>query len=348
MAKKEQQSDALQMLKAAIREKNADRLYIFFGEETFLLQHYLGQLRKMLTDEVTEAFNFHKFTQENFDMPTFAETVENLPMMAEHTMIWVDEIDFFSFDESAREKLIAIFSDIPDYCTVVFTYDTVSWKPDKRLKKLYEAVESNATVVEFPKQQQRDLVAWITRHFAANGKQISQDLCIYLIEITGGTMTALAGEISKICAYSGADHICKSDIDAVVEPVLDALVFQMTDLIGQQEYGKALQKLQQLFKMQQEPIALLGSIGVHFRRLSAARILLDNGKTSDELAKLYALSDYPARKTMAVASKFSARFCARASEMILETDRGMKTSLDDPKRLLEVLVVNLAQEARNG
>ena len=62
-------------------------------------------------------------------------------------------------------------------------------------------------------------------------------------------MTALGGEIDKICAYSGAEHIHRSDIDAVVEPVLDAMVFQMTDLLGQGSYAAALEKLQTLLKM---------------------------------------------------------------------------------------------------
>ena len=161
-------------------------------------------------------------------------------------------------------------------------------------------------------------------------------------------MTALAGEIDKICAYSGADRIVKSDIDAVVEPVLDAVVFQMTDLLGQGEYGPALVKLRTLLKMQQEPIAILGAIGGHFRRLGTARTLLDNGRNSSELMKLCAMGDYPARKTMSAAGRFSSRFCAKAAELVMETDYQMKTSFDDQDRLLEMLVLRLAQEARNG
>ena len=347
MAKKNEQPNGIQALKTAIREKNPGRLYFFHGEETFLLQHYLDQLRKLLTDELTESFNFHKLTGENFDIRSFADAVENLPMMAEHTMVWVDEIDIFKLGESDREKMSEILSDIPEYCTVVFTYETTPWKPDKRLKKLWEAVEKNAQTVEFAKQEQRDLIPWITRHFAANKKRITPELCAYLIDITGGTMTALAGEISKICAYSGAEDICKSDIDAVTEPVLDAVVFQMTDLLGQGEYGAALIKLRTLLKMQQEPIAILGAIGGHFRRLGTARTLLDNGKTAAELMRLCGMGDYPARKAMSAAGRFSGAFYARTAELILETDRQMKTSYDEPDRLLEVLVMRLAQEARH-
>ena len=159
-------------------------------------------------------------------------------------------------------------------------------------------------------------------------------------------MIALSGEIDKICAYSGAEHIHKTDIDAVTEPVMDAVVFQMTDLLGQGQYAAALEKLQQLFKMQQEPIVILGAVGGHFRRISTARTLLDNGKQAGELMKLYAMSSYPAQKTMDMARRFRPEFCRKASQLVLETDRKMKTSFDDPERLLEVLILELAQEAR--
>lgn len=348
MAKEKPNQDGLQRLKAAIKSKQADRLYIFHGEEVFLLQHYLNQLQKLLVDELTESFNFHRLNHETFSVQEFADAVESFPMMAESTLVWVDEVDLFKLAENDRNKMAEIISDIPQWCTVVFSYETVLWKPDKRYKKLWDAVDGNGTIVEFAKQEQRDLIPWVARHFAAQKKSISTELCAYLIDITGGTMTALAGEISKICAYSGSDVIKKTDIDAVTEPVLDAVVFQMTDLMGQGQYGPALLKLRQLLKMQQEPLAILGAIGGHFRRLGTARTLSDHGKASGELARLCGISDYAARKSMDAARRFSPRFCKEAARLVLETDYKMKTSFDEPERLLEVLVLELAQEARNG
>ena len=144
------------------------------------------------------------------------------------------------------------------------------------------------------------------------------------------------------------DNIVKSDIDAVTEPVLDAVVYQMTNLLGEGNYGGALQKLQQLLKMQQEPLGILGAIGKHIRQVGVARTLADNGRNADDLMRLCGMKEYPAKKLMGTARKFSARFCAMAAELILETDRQMKTSYDDPDRLLEILILRLSQEARNG
>ena len=347
MAKKQAPANGFQELKQDLKRKEPGRLYMFHGEETFLLHHYLGQLRKQLLDPLTESFNYHRLNNETFQIQSFADAVENLPMMAEATFVQVDDVDPFKMNEADRTKMAEIFSDIPDYCTVVFTYLTATWKPDKRLKKLWEAVDGG-NIVEFAKQDQRDLIAWVTRHFAAHKKRISTDLCAYLIDITGGTMTALSSEIDKICAYSGADEIRKTDIDAVTEPVLDAVVFQMTDQLSAGRYDLALQKLQQLLKMQQEPLAILGAVGGNFRRIATARTLLDNGRNSSELQKLCGIPDYPARKTMEAARRFSPAFCKKAAGLVLETDYKMKTSFDDSERLLELLILQLAQEAKNG
>lgn len=348
MAKEQNSSRTMQELKHALKENRTERLYIFHGEETFLLHYYLEQMKQLLVDELTQSFNFHKLTKENFDIHALSDAVESLPMMAEHTFVLVDDIDIFKLTEAEREKLMLLFADIPEYCTVVFTFETTPWKPDRRLKKFTDTIDNYATIVEFAAQEPQHLIPWIGRHFAAEKKKISPDLCQYLIDITDGTMTTLAGEISKIAAYSGADTIVKSDIDAVTEPALAAKVFTMTDLLGSGNYAQALQEMQKLLALQQKPVEILGVISSHFRRISAARTLLDNGKGVADLMRVCNMKEYPAKKVMNAARRFSDSFCRKAAELILQTDRGLKTSLDDQGRLLELLILQLAQEARNG
>ena len=52
MAKKPVANDNLQILKQSIKTKELDRLYIFHGEEVFLLNHYFGQMKKILLDDL--------------------------------------------------------------------------------------------------------------------------------------------------------------------------------------------------------------------------------------------------------------------------------------------------------
>ena len=97
--------NGLQTLKAQIKAGQPERLYVFHGEEVFLLRYYLNQLQKLLVDELTESFNFTRLNSENFDLQTFVDAVESFPMMAQTTMVQVDDVDLFKLQEAERNKL---------------------------------------------------------------------------------------------------------------------------------------------------------------------------------------------------------------------------------------------------
>ena len=103
-----------------------------------------------------------------------------------------------------------------------------------------------------------------------------------------------------------------------------------------------------MLKLQTEPIPIVATIGAQARRLYAAKLLQNAGKSAEALTSLCGIAPYAAAKTMQQARRLSERFCRRAVELCLQTDVRMKTSYDDPERLLELLVVELAQEARRG
>ena len=51
---------------------------------------------------------------------------------------------------------------------------------------------------------------------------------------------------------------------------------------------------------------------------------------------------------MEAARRFSPAFCRKAAELVMETDFKIKTSFDDPQRLLELLLLELAMEGSRG
>ena len=344
MAKK-QENGGFEQLKNDLKQKSPARFYVLYGEEDYLRRYYAEQLKKQLLDELTEDFNFHRLTTENFSLQTLSDSLEALPMMAERSMVLVEEVDLFELPESDRERLTAMLADVPEYCCLVLTY--ADFKPDKRKKKLWDAIEKNAVLAEFRYQCESDLRAWIARHFRALGKQIAPELCTYLLQQCGLSMTRLDGEIQKICAFSGAETVVRADIDAVVEPTLDAVVFQLTDALAQRDFGAALERLQVLLKMQTEVIPIVAAVSAQMRRLNAEKILHTEGKGAQELASLCGIAPYAAGKTMTLSRRFSERFCRQAMLLCCQTDYQIKTSYDTPERLAEMLILSLAEEARH-
>lgn len=356
MAKKQtkpQGPDGVSLLKQDLKSGQFGRLYFFCGEEHYLRDHYLQQLKKKLLDGPAEAFNYHRFTQENMNLEELADAVEAMPMMAEYSMVQVDDCDLNRLSEGDRNTLAGILSDIPPYCTVVFLYDTVEMKVDGRYKKLKEAVDLGVKV-EFARQSQRELTSWIRRHFKTCGKDISDKACEYLTFMTGGTMTALSGEISKIASYASGDVVTEQDINAVVIPVLDASIFDLTDAIAEGDYDKALLKLHTILQMQEEPILILGAIGSQMRRLLYARAAMQAGRGEQGVAELLkaaagrAPHPYVLQKTIQTARRLSDRFCMHAMELVVEADRQLKGFGGSPQRILELLLLRMAQEVRHG
>ena len=134
----------------------------------------------------------------------------------------------------------------------------------------------------------------------------------------------------------------------MVTPALKARTFDISNALAGGEYERALSGMRELFAMQEDCSLILGAIGSQMRRLHYAKTIMACGKGQDTLMELTGLKSYPAGLTMTAARRASENFCRRAVEVCLQTDVRMKTSFDDPERLLELLIVELAQEARRG
>lgn len=340
MAKKPTGSSAgCTQLKTDLKNRSLGRCYLICGEEDYLCRYYYGQLFRQLIDPMTEDFNFHRLTSENFSVRLLTDSLEALPMMAEKSLVQLDGVDLFSLKESEAEQLANILSDLPEYCCLVATGSDL--QIDKR-KKLWKTLEKVAVVAEFNYQDETELRPWIVRHFRASDKSISTDLCTYLLAQCGQSMTRLHAEIEKICAYCPSDTVSRADIDAVVEPTVDAMAFQLTDALAERKFDRAMERLHAMFKLQSEPIYLVAAIGSQMRRLRAAKIL----NHPQELAEVCGMASFAASKTMTQARRFSEKFCDRAVLLCEQTDYRLKMSYDDANRLVELLILELAEEAR--
>lgn len=336
-------NEAFQKLKADLSAGTPGCAYIFYGEESYLREYYLGELRKSLVPAGFEEFNYHRLEGKDLTVQSLAEMAEAMPMMTERTLIVVTDFDLFKLNEEQREKLIAFFEDIPPYACVVFVYDTVEYKPNRTMKKLYKAVSDHVAAVEFRAADNSDLVAWIARRFRALGKEIDRQTAEYLIFTCGGLMTGLVPEIAKIGAYAKGKAITQKDIDAVADPVLSAEVFKLSDAVLQGNYDLAASILGDLLKMQTEPIMILAALGSQLRRIYTARMAIDSGHDKYWLMELWDMkSDYPAKLLLNAAKRTTADWCADAVKMCQVLDRRMKSEKGiDAAGELKLLLVRL-------
>ena len=345
MAKNDSRSrGGYEALRAAIKAGVPANLYIFYGEERYLLQTMARQLKELLIPGGFEEFNYHRLTGKGLTVQELAETAEAMPMMAEHTLITVTDMDIFKLDESQRTALIDLLGDFPPYCTLVFLYEQVPYKRDGKMKKLCAALNEHVQEVEFVQQERKDLLNWLKRRFAAVGHDIDQTAADHLLFTCGSLMRGLIPEVEKIAAYARHERITVEDIDAVAEPVLDARIFDMTNAVTARNYDRAAAILADLLRMQTEPIAILAALGKELRRLYTARLALDGGKDRVWLKELWSMSsDYPAKLLLQAAKNVDHDWCRQAVKRSQTLDRRMKSERNmDSEGELKLFLMELA------
>lgn len=337
-------SGGYEALRAAIKAGVPANLYIFYGEERYLLQTMARQLKELLIPGGFEEFNYHRLTGKGLTVQELAETAEAMPMMAEHTLITVTDMDIFKLDESQRTALIDLLGDFPPYCTLVFLYEQVPYKRDGKMKKLCAALNEYVQEVEFVQQERSDLLKWLKRRFAATGHDIDQTAADHLLFTCGSLMRGLIPEVEKIAAYARHERITVADIDAVAEPVLDARIFDMTNAVTARNYDRAAAILADLLRMQTEPIAILAALGKELRRLYTARLALDGGKDRAWLKELWSMSsDYPAKLLLQAAKNVDHDWCRQAVKRSQTLDRRMKSQRNmDSEGELKLFLMELA------
>lgn len=343
MPPKKEENTALTQLKQSLKLHTLGSLYVLHGEEAYLRDHYLGKIKEQVLAPGLEEFNLHTIQGKDANPRVISEAVDCLPMMSERTMVLVTDYDLFKAPEDQREALITLFSDLPEYVCLVFVYDLIEYKSDARTK-LAQALKNHGLVIPFPHQSQGDLVDWIHRRFHALDREIDSELAKYLIFLCGDLMNTLAGEISKIAAYAKHTRITREDIDAVAVPLLDAIVFQMTDAVLRRDFDRAVRVLSELYSQQEAPHKIHAALAKNLRQLYTARLALEAHMGSKYLMEQWNMKNpYPAEKLMSAASRFDLAWCRRAVTRSAEVALAMNsTSGSTPHELLTGFLLELA------
>lgn len=333
---------AVDVLKKQLSSGEIRSLYVFYGPEAYLLEHYLRELQKKLLPEGLEGFNLDRLDGSSMTLQELRDAVECVPVMCGRRLVTVTDYDMFKQNEETRKQLVGILIDIPDTCCLVFVYDTLEYKKDKR-QKLGEAIGSHALEVEFTLQDEEQLIRWIRRRFGAHGKDISRADAQYMLFLCGAKMHMLGQEVEKLAAYSKGELVTRADLDAVVAPVLEARVFAMCAELAEGRTEKAAAILQDLMAMREEPVAILGALSWQLRGMYAARLVLERKLGAKDYMELTgSRSQYQAGEMLKAARRRTLRWCREAAGLCLETDRLLKGQSRSRERELELLLARLA------
>ena len=331
--KKQQTDDSYRRLTEDLKAGQAGRLYFFHGEEPYLMERSLEEMRRMLIPEGAGAFNHHRLEGRNVTPALLADTVDLLPVFCERTLIEVRDYDLFKAPETDRAVLQQLLTDLPDYVCMVFIFDTIPYSPDTR-QKTVKAVLGCGQAVDFPLQESGRLVRWIVRHAADEGKNISRADAEYLSFLTGGQMTALNTEIAKLCSYCSGPSITREAIDVCVTPTVEAQSYRLADAVIAGDHRQAVALLSDILQLQVPVHLVLAALSGTIRNVLYARLTLDAGKNASWMeSEFHIARSFQVTRAMESARRLSTERCRNmvllCSEAALKANNGADDVLKD-------------------
>ena len=168
-----------------------------------------------------------------------------------------------------------------------------------------------------------------------------------MIFLCGNSLTNLMGEVEKAAAHSTTGEIKRYNIDAVCSPVLDAVVFDLTDAIADGKFDKAVSLVGDLLRLKNNEVLIFTTITRHIQRLYAAKLCAETRGGDRYLSEMIgSKSPFYAKKIQSAARPLPLPVLRRAASLCAQTDSDLKGSAVDKQKQIELTLLAIAAELK--
>jgi len=198
----------------------------------------------------------------------------------------------------------------------------------KKTSALAKACAKAGSVLEFSVAK-KQLQAWVASRFADRGVRAEPDACAALLQLVGDDLDALASEVDKLATWAAGEPIGEREVTALVAPMADLPVYELTDAWAAHEPARALEVTERLFEQEsrqrrETAARLAGALGGHLSRLRAIKRLAAGGQGPKEAAATLKLHPFFASKLFSQAEGFSEEELGEAVVRLAELDGALK------------------------
>jgi len=260
-------------------------IYLFYGEETYLLETRVKKIKKEY-QQLILGINFIQIDDTNVeeliaDLETPAFGFDKKLIIAKNTGIFKKEKKPTKSD-SKKKKVddikLPLNEKIAKYIQenleeLKNTVDLVFVEQEVDKNALYQTIEKVGEVKEFALLKLPDLIANIKKIAVAYKVNIDDVTAKYLVECCGTSMQDLINELRKLIEYKGENsNITKQDIDLLCTKQIQAVIFGLTDNLGKKETSKALEVYNGLISNKEPIQKILITLYNHFKKLYIIKI----------------------------------------------------------------------------
>lgn len=338
-------------LDAMVREGTLPPVVLLWGEDAGTVIRYRKKLEKLAVTAFPDFNSYRCDGRFPLDLEALGNAVRALPMMAPRRFALIDDLNPAVVSAGDREKLRQLFQECPEETLLVITMYTVlpnfKKKGDKGAE-LFALCDQYGAACSFQKPREAQAVQFITGEAERAGSVIGQREARLLAEYCGRDPLRMGEETRKLAAHS-PEGITREDIEALVTPVTEARVFDLTDRVLSGDYTAALGVIDDLLFLRETPVGILTILTQSFTDMHRAAIAKRAGVPDPEARKVYGYaSAYRYDQAVKNQRRFSLPALEEILELLAEADSRSKSSGVDPRVVLETTVAEIFRRMERG
>jgi DNA polymerase III subunit delta len=204
---------------------------------------------------------------------------------------------------------------------------------------LEKVAASKGEVLRYDLPKGAKLVGWVSGQFKESGARADNEAARALVEIVGEDPVALAAEVNKVAAWADGEPIGRPEVEQLATPGREAAAWAVTDAWGTRDLPALLEACE-LALEKKDPFLIAVGLASHVGRVRAAQALAEEGLAVREIASRLKMKEFPARKALQQAERYSRAELDTALVRLAELDAAVKgaSRLSAELELLRALI----------
>lgn len=209
-----------------------------------------------------------------------------------------------------------------------------------RSSTLADLAAKRGQVLDYSVPKPNNLHRWVAGEFKRLDMNADADAARALVEIVGDDTMALSNEILKLGAWAGGEPVGRAEVEQLAAPARESAAWALTDAWGSRDLPTLLEACELAFERNKEPFLLAVSLASHVSRVRTAQAMAEEGLGARDVAARLKIKDFPARKAMQHAERYSRAELDAALVRLADLDAAIKgaSRLSSELELLRALI----------
>jgi DNA polymerase-3 subunit delta len=326
--------------KKFISRQSPERVFVIAGKERTLVNIECERLLERLIDKEQRTMGLFSADAEKISGGEVLDELQSLPFLTEKKVVLLKSADDFV---RKKRSLLENYFDKPCPSSILILC-VQTWQRNTKLAKKLPGI---GRLISITQPKGRQLYPRLIKYAdEAYGKKLGLNAAELIVQLTGEDVGRLYSEIDKLALYAnGEKTISLGHVEALTGHNQMFNIFSVIGSVNSGNTAEAISRLRVMFEADRSSeYRFVAGFAFHFRRMFNARVLLDKGLNSNEIAQK--LNIWGDRESFfRQLRKMPLKRLAAAMMQLAETDYAIKTGRTKPQVAAEKIIFSMAATA---